>query len=181
MAENNPKMSKLKLSGIMLAVSFLVYMVLYVWVLYQRAAEAEKLKPKPMIGKMIGALKAFHQQVGRYPEDFREVNKQVWKYPNAGNYGQTGREITAHRYFYFYEPVDHHTCMLWALPLPSQGEASSQPSFFLVLTPEYIKNWRGPALDVEKAKVIKQRQGIVPTLEELEKAGLIEQKAITKY
>jgi len=49
------------------------------------------------------------------------------------------------------------------------------------MTPAYIKNWRGPALDVEKARVIKQRQGIVPTLEELEKAGLIEQKTITKY
>ena len=180
MAENNQKNSKLMICGIILALVVIIYLVGFGYLYYQRSAAAEEARVKPMVEKMIGSLKAFHERIGRYPHDFKEVNEQVWHYPRT-RYGETGRELTARKYFYLYQLVDNHTCLLWATPVSPDGEGASQPAFFLVVTPKYIKNWRGAAITSSKAGKIKRRQNVIPTLDELEGIGLYEQPLIIKY
>jgi hypothetical protein len=72
-------------------------------------------------------------------------------------------------YYYFYYLVDPRACTLWAIPINKRREEGS--TFFLALTPEAARRWKGAPLGLEEIK----RLPPIPEPLQLALLGLIEQ------
>jgi hypothetical protein len=73
-------------------------------------------------------------------------------------------------YYYLYYAVDSGACTLWAIPINKRREEGS--TFFLALSPETVRRWKGAPLALDE---IKRLPGI-PEPAQLALLGLTEQQ-----
>jgi hypothetical protein len=75
-------------------------------------------------------------------------------------------------YYYVYYAIDATACCLWAIPINKRREEGS--TFFLALTPDAARKWKGAPLGLEEIK----RLPPVPDPAQLAVLGLTEQAVV---
>ena len=137
------------------------------------ASQQEKaMLPRPAVDQIIKALRAYHQKAGKFPESFTELETRVWRQSHARTFGEDGRSLSMANYYYIYYLVDSGACTLWAIPINKRREEGS--TFFLALSPEIARRWKGAALAFDEIK----RLPALPDPAQLAVLGLTEQQPI---
>ncbi|MGE0128982.1 MAG: hypothetical protein AB7U82_12960 [Blastocatellales bacterium] len=147
MAKPELKFNKLKATYLMLALCAILAVGSYGWHVYSLFRDWRLNMPQPQIEKLTKDLRLYHAKTGRFPGTFVEINNLIWRTKPMPNYGVNGRQAWVKNYYYFYTNVDERTCAIWVLPVGPQRHYAS--SFFLVLSPEWLRSWKGNALDDE--------------------------------
>ena len=162
----------LRISFILLAVAIVLTVVCYVYSRWAEAQRQQELLPRLAADSMVKGLRQYQRQTGQFPPDFAELEQRIWKHTNVPDFGPAKRTLTVANYYYIYSKVDPLTCAVWAIPSGPRREEGS--THFLVIGPEVIRRWKGPALS--KADIDKLEP--VPTADVLNVLGMIEQSMI---
>ena len=162
----------LRISFILLAVAIVLTVVCYVYSRWAEAQRQQELLPRLAADSMVKGLRQYQRQTGQFPADFAELEQRIWKHTNVPDFGPTKRTLTVANYYYIYSKVDPLTCAVWAIPSGPRREEGS--THFLVIGPEVIRRWKGPALS--KADIDKLEP--VPTADVLNVMGMTEQSMI---
>lgn len=141
------KLNKLKATYLMLALCAILAVGSYSWHVYTLFRDWQVNMPQPQLERLTKDLRIYQARTGHFPSTFVEINNLIWHTKPAPDYGDNGRQSRTKNYYYFYTRVNDHTCAIWALPTGPQRHYAS--SFFLVLSPEWLRNWKGKALDDE--------------------------------
>lgn len=118
---------------------------------------------------MTRDLLSFHKKRGGFPKDLKELEGVVWEIKESRSYSDDKRGLTHRNYYYLYTRITHHHFTLWAIPLGRQREEAA--TWFLLVTPEMRRRWKGSALSPEDVKGLTAD----PSANELSVLGLIEQ------
>lgn len=141
------KLNKLKATYLMLALCAILAVGSYGWHVYTLFRDWQVNMPQPQLERLTKDLRIYQARTGHFPSTFVEINNLIWHTKPAPDYGDNGRQSRTKNYYYFYTRVNDHTCAIWALPTGPQRHYAS--SFFLVLSPEWLRSWKGKALDDE--------------------------------
>jgi hypothetical protein len=162
----------LRISFILLAVAIVLTVVSYVYSRWAEAQRQQELLPRLAADSMVKGLRQYQRQTGQFPVDFAELEQRVWKHTNIPDFGPAKRTLTVANYYYMYSKVGPLTCAVWAIPSGPRREEGS--THFLLIGPEVIRRWKGPALS--KADIDKLEP--VPTTDVLNVMGMTEQSII---
>ena len=169
MADTGDKKPTLKLPFMALAVIAIFGGCVYGYHLYRLACAEEALVPQLAIAQLVNSLRAYQAQSGQFPKNFHDLNERIWRRDPPPAFGQEGRDILLNYYWYFYTQVNAETCALWALPLGPKRELGK--AFYVVLTPNWMRVWKGAALSDEQQRLIHN----IPTPELLAQLQMKEQ------
>ena len=148
------------IAGLSLAL-FIISMVYSSWS-HERQREANM--PVPAMEAIVLALRTFHQQTGRFPRDFNELDERVWKGVRRAQISPDGKSLTAPQSHYYYtlhtiNPADPTRAIvpvkagIWAVPTgPRAHEAAT---YFWYVTPTQSERWMGPALTQDQVGVVR--------------------------
>ena len=168
MEKSQLKFGKLRASYLLIALGIATAMGGYGWRLYALFRDSQLNMPQPQIEKLTKDLRIFHAKTGRFPVNFNEINDLIWHTRPTPDYGKGGRQARTKNYYYFYTRVKENQCAIWALPMGPQRQYAS--SFFLVLTPDWLRAWKGAALDDEKIEQL----AVIPHSDQLATLGMAE-------
>ncbi len=163
---------RIKITFVLLPVCILIVIICYVYGAWARAENEKQLVPRLGVDSMVKGLRQYQRETGQFPGDFSELDKRIWKYKTAPDFGSTKRTLSFANYYYVYAKSDPLTCTIWAIPSGPKREEGS--THFLVVTPDVIRNWKGPALG--KADI--DRISSEPSADLLNMLGMTEQKII---
>jgi len=154
----------------LLALMLLIYLGSWAYSAYAAEWRAKSQIPRvdPVL-KIIKGLRQYQHDKVRFPPSFNEVEASYWKHPNPPAYGNSGRTVTVQNYYYYYTFLTPTRCSLWMIPVGPHIEESN--SYFLILSPDDRRKWKGPAFSVKEAAAISG----TPTYAELALLGMIEQ------
>ncbi len=141
------KLNKLKATYLILALCAILAVGSYGWHVYTLFRDWQVNMPQPQIEKLTKDLRIYQAKTGHFPSSFVEINNLIWHTKPAPDYGDNGRQSRTKNYYYFYTKVNDHTCVIWALPTGPQRHYAS--SFFLVLSTEWLRSWKGAEMDDE--------------------------------
>jgi hypothetical protein len=147
MTKPGMKLGKLKASHLLIALGVVTVLAGYGWRLYALFRDSQMNMPQPQIEKLTRDFRIYHVKTGHFPETFIEINNLIWRTKPTPNYGNAGRQARTKNYYYFYTKVNNHTCTIWALPIGPRRQYAS--SFFVVLSPNWVRHWTGEALNDE--------------------------------
>lgn len=150
----------LTVAGLSLAL-FIISMVYSSW---SREREREANMPVPAMETIVLALRTFHQQTGRFPRDFNELDERVWKGVRRAQISPDGKSLNAPQSHYYYtlhtiNPADPTRATappkagIWAVPTGER--AAEAATYFWYVTPQDIERWMGPALTSETVGAVK--------------------------
>jgi hypothetical protein len=143
--KTRPGFGKLKITWLLLALAGMVAVGSYGWRVYSLFRDWQVNMPQAQLEKLTSDIRIYRKRIGQFPANFNEINALIWHTKPAPDYGRDGRQARTKNYFYFYTRVNEQTCAIWALPTgPRRNYASS---FFVVLTPEWLRSWQGKSLD----------------------------------
>ncbi len=165
------KLGKLKASHLLIALGTVTFLGGYGWRLYSLFRDSQVNMPQPQIEKLTKDLRFFHAKTGRFPNSFNEINNVLWQTKPTPDYGKNGRQARTKNYYYFYTRVKDDQCAIWALPLGPRRQYAT--SFFLVLTPDWFRAWKGGAID--DATI--DRLPVIPRPDQLATLGMAEMPA----
>ncbi|MCI0389181.1 MAG: hypothetical protein MOB07_10520 [Acidobacteria bacterium] len=120
----------------------------YGYHLYSLFRDLQINKPQHQVEKLIRDLRLYYTQMRRFPQNFIEINERLWRTQPAPDYGVAGRQAHMKNCYYCYTKVSDETCAFWALPLGSQRHYAS--SFFVALSPGWMRAWKGQAMSDEE-------------------------------
>jgi len=120
----------------------------YGYHLYRLARDSQVNKPQPQVERLVKDLRLFQSRTNRFPRNFIEINQLIWRAAPAPDYGTDGRQARTKNYYYYYTKVNDETCAFWALPVGPQRHYA--PSFFVVLSPGWMRAWKGRAMSDEE-------------------------------
>ncbi len=112
---------------------------------------------------VVLALRTFHQQTGRFPVNFHELDERLWKGARHAQISPDGKSLNAPQSHYYYtlhtiNPPDPAHAMqpakagIWGVPTGERaGEAAT---YFWYVTPHNIERWMGPALTRENVGAV---------------------------
>jgi hypothetical protein len=124
----------------------------YGYHLYGLARYLQINKPQPQVERLVKDLRLFQSRTRRFPKNFIEVDQLIWRTAPAPDYGNEGRQARTKNYYYYYTKVNDETCAFWALPVGPKRHYA--PSFFVVLSPGWMRAWKGKAMgDEEIARI----------------------------
>lgn len=165
--------SRLRISFVMVAISLVALVVTYATVTIAAAWRAKEQMPRLAAESLVKSLRAYHQQTGRFPSNFRELEARVWKHKQVPDFGVDGRSLSVANYYYIYYPVDASTCTVWIVPTGPRREEGS--THFLLLTPNGLRRWKGAPLSLDE---VKKLPPAVPQYREMAVLGMTEQPSI---
>jgi len=142
------RFNKLRLSYIFALITVAAGAGGYGYHLYKLARDSQFNKPQPQVERLVKDLRLFQSRTNHFPKNFIEINQLIWRTAPAPDYGSDGRQARAKNYYYYYTKVGDETCAFWALPIGQQRRYS--PSFFVVLSPGWMRAWRGGAMSDEE-------------------------------
>lgn len=174
---NNPvhsRSSKMRFSYIFLVVSLVLLVISLVYSSWHKQNEHEANLPICGIETVVVALRSFHQQTGRFPKDFRELDERIWKGTKREQISEDGKSLNAPASHYFYvlhvvNPIENISTTkeqymkagLWAVPTGTRS--SEAATHFWYITPTDIERWMGPALTSQNIGAI----STIPTEQQL--------------
>jgi hypothetical protein len=139
--------NKLKVTYLILALSALFAVGSYGWRVYTLFRDWQTNMPQPQIERLTKDLRIYYAKTGQFPSTFTEINNLIWHTKPTPDYGSEGRQARTKNCYYFYTKVTDHTCAIWTLPIGPQRHYGS--SFFIVLSPAWLRSWKGNALEDE--------------------------------
>ena len=163
---------KFKLTFVILGVSIIVLVISFAYGTWARTQREKEMVPRLAADSMMKALRQYQRQTGQFPDDFGALEERIWKHSKNPDFGPSKRTLTIANYYYVYAKTDPLTCTIWAIPSGPKREEGS--THFLVITPEVIRRWKGPALskgDIDKI-------ASAPTGDLLNMLGMTEQRII---
>ena len=163
--------NRIKLSLIVAVMALLIVVVAYIYSLWTVDRKKSAEMPVEAVSMMMRDLLRFHEKRGGFPVDLQKLEGVVWERKNR-QFSVENRSINHRNYYYFYTQISPHQFTLWAIPTGSQREDA--PTWFLVVSPEVCRRFKGAALPLEQIDRIEAN----PTLRKLGVFGLIEQPAI---
>jgi hypothetical protein len=157
---------RLRFTYVNLACTLVLLIVAAMYSSWVRNREHEANLPLPALETVVVALRTFHQQTGRFPESFRELDERVWKGARRAQISADGKSLDApvSHYYYTLHSVGLQRestangkatlkVALWAVPTgPRAQEAATH---FWYVTPDRIERWMGPALTSENVSAVK--------------------------
>jgi hypothetical protein len=165
--------SRLRISVMMVGISLVALIVTYAAVTIAAAWRAREQMPRLAADSLVKSLRAYHQQTGRFPANFRELEARVWKHKQVPDFGADGRSLTVANYYYIYYPVDASTCTVWIVPVGPRREEGA--THFLLLTPNGLRRWKGTPLTLDE---VKKLPPAVPQYNEMALLGMTELQPI---
>lgn len=153
--------SKLNITWLLLALAGVFAVGSYGWHIYSLFRDWQVNMPQPQIEKLTKDLRIYHAKTGHFPRTFVEINNLIWHTKPTPDYGDKGKQSRTKNYYYFYTKADDHTCALWALPIGPQRHYAS--SFFIVLSADWLRTWKGRALNDDAINDLP----IIPSLDKL--------------
>lgn len=163
--------NRIKISLIFAAITLLMVVVAYIYSLWSVDRKKNAEMPVEAVSMMMRDLLRFHEKRGGFPEDLQKLEGVVWERKNR-LFSVENRALNHRNYYYFYTQISHHQFTLWAIPTGEQREDA--PTWFLVVSPDSCRRWKGAALPLEQINRIEAN----PTLKKLGVFGLIEQSAV---
>lgn len=151
-------------------VAALLIVGVYIYSLWASERQRAALTPVDAADVMMRDLVSFHKKRGGFPGHLRELEGVVWEQKQGRSYSKGDRGLTHRNYHYLYTRKTNHHFTLWAIPTGNQREEAA--TWFLVVTPESVRRWKGAALSSEDVKGL----NIDPSTNELSLLGLIEQQ-----
>ena len=158
-----------RFSYLILGVSIVSAVGSYAYSLWVTSQKEKASLPRPAIDQIVKALRTYHHQVGRFPDTFIDLQTRVWRHKRLPPFGEDGHSLSMTNYYYVYYAIDATACCLWAIPINKRREEGS--TFFLALTPEAARKWKGAPLRLEEMKHLPP----VPDPAQLALLGLTEQ------
>lgn len=164
--------TRLRISFLMLGLAAAALVIVYATVGLLDAWRAGQQTPRLAADSLVKALRAYHQQTGRFPADFRELEARVWKHQKPPDFGADGRSLSVANYYYLYHPVNAGACTIWIVPTgPRREEASTH---FLLLAPGNLRRWKGAPLSLDEVRKLPP----APSYAEMAVLGMTEQQQI---
>ena len=164
--------SGFRLTYLILGFSIVAVVGSYLYSLWSASQREKALLPRPAVDQIVKALRTYHHQAGKFPQSFVELEGRVWRHTRTPNFGDDGRSLSMANYYYLYYQVDSSVCTLWAIPINRRREEGS--TFFLALSPETVRRWKGAPLALDEIK----RLPSIPDPAQLALLGLTEQQPI---
>jgi len=161
--------SGFRFSYLILGFSIVAVIGSYLYSLWSASQREKALLPRPAVDQIVKALRTYHNQVGRFPQSFVELEARVWRHTRTPDFGDDGRSLSMANYYYLYYAVDSGACTLWAIPINKRREEGS--TLFLALSPDTLRRWKGAPLALDEIK----RLPSVPEPAQLALLGLTEQ------
>ncbi|MGH8598530.1 MAG: hypothetical protein ACREXT_17900 [Gammaproteobacteria bacterium] len=154
MESTGPKhrLSKLRIAFVFALATIAAGAVSYGYHLYRLAQDLQINKPQPQVERLARDLRRYYAETRRFPANFSEINQLLWRTKPEPDYGSDGRRAWTKNYYYFYTKANDETCAFWALPIGSRRQYAS--SFFVVLSPDWMRAWKGEAMSDEEITVI---------------------------
>jgi hypothetical protein len=154
--------SRFRFTYLALAISFIVFISSLVYSIWNHNRQKEANLPVPGIETVVAALRTFHQQTGRFPQDFRELDERMWKGAKRHQISNDGTSLNAANSHYFYtlhvknptigkNATEPPKAGVWAIP--TGVRANQAATYFWYITPTDIERWMGPALTAENIGV----------------------------
>lgn len=162
---------RIKLSLIVAGLALFIVIAAYIYSLWAVDRKKQAELPVEAVSMMMRDLLRFHDKRGGFPEDLQKLEGVVWERKNR-LFSAENRALNHRNYYYFYTRISPHQLTLWAIPTGSKREDS--PTWFLVVSPDICRRFKGAALPLEQVDRIEAN----PTLKQLGVFGLIEQPII---
>jgi hypothetical protein len=163
--------TRIKLSIIVAVAALLIVVAAYIYSLWSVDRKRQAEMPVEAVSMMMRDLLRFHEKRGGFPVDLQKLEGVVWERRNR-LFSAEYRALNHRNYYYFYTQISPHQFTLWAIPTGSQREESA--TWFLVVSPDLCRRWKGAALPLEQIDRIEAN----PTLKKLGIFGLIEQPVV---
>ena len=163
--------TKIKLSLIVAVLALLIVIAAYIYSLWSVDRQKQAEMPVEAVSMMMRDLLRFHEKRGGFPEDLQKLEGVIWERKNR-LFSAENRALNHRNYYYFYTQISPHQFTLWAIP--TGKERDDAPTWFLVVTPEVCRRFKGAALPLEQIDRIEAD----PSLKKLGVFGLIEQSAV---
>ena len=163
---------RFKLTFVILGVGVLVLVISFAYGTWAKTQREREMVPRLAADSLIKSLRQFQRQTGQFPDHFMQVEERIWKHSKVPDFGASKRTLVVANYYYLYAKSDPMTCSVWAIPSGPKREEGS--THFLVITPDVIRHWKGPALSKSEIDSIAPE----PTSNLLITLGMTEQKII---
>jgi hypothetical protein len=141
----------------------------YLYSFWAASQQEKAMQPRPAVDQIVKALRTYHKQVGKFPLNLVELETRVWRQNRGRTFGDDGHSLSIANYYYIYSRIDPLTATLWAVPINARREEGS--TFFLTLTPDTARRWKGAPLALDEIKHLPA----VPDPAQLALLGLTEQ------
>lgn len=158
----------LKIVAVMFLLAVASSLSAYAYHLYNLFKDAQRHIPQPQIDRLLKDFRQFHSRNHRFPRNFVEIDTEIWRTNPKPDYGVEGRQARTKNYYYFYTIVNARQFALWAVPTGPRREDGY--AYFLVVTKEWFRIWRGKAIDESVVPILQA----IPSRDELSKLGLNE-------
>jgi hypothetical protein len=139
--------SKLKATYLCLSMAAVAICGFYGCYLYTLFRDAQLNMPEPQIERLTRDLRLFQSRTRRFPKNFNEINDLIWNTRPKLDYGPDEKQVRVKNYRYIYTRVNNRQCAIWAIPLGAQRHYAF--SFFIVLSPDWMRLWKGKAMSDE--------------------------------
>src|SRR5262249_56799209 len=97
---------RLRMSFMTLGASAAAMIIAYAATTILEARRLREQTPRLAVDSMVKALRAYHGQTGRFPDDFRELEERGWKHKNAPQFRAHHPGMYLAHYLYIYAPVE---------------------------------------------------------------------------
>lgn len=164
--------SRIKLSFIVAGLALFIVIAAYIYSLWSVDRKKSAEMPVESVSMMMRDLLRFHEKRGGFPEDLQKLEGVIWERKNR-LFSAENRALNHRNYYYFYTKISPHQFTLWAIPTGNSREDA--PTWFLVVSPDICRRFKGAALPIEQINRVKAN----PSMKELGIFGLIEQPIIT--
>ncbi len=162
-------MIRLRISLVLIPVAIAVVVGIYVYSLWASERRRSAEIPVEAASVMMRDLLVFHEKRGSFPIDLKQLEGVVWEKKSGRRFSIDDRALSHRNYYYLYTRAGEQRFSLWAVPMGKLREEA--PTWFLTVTPESCRRWKGPALPLEQVGKIKT----TPSIAELGILGLSEQ------
>lgn len=156
--------ARLRITFVLFALSLVLLIAAVVYSAWRSDSEREANIPVPATEMIALALRTFHNQTGRFPRDFRELDRRVWNGTRANQISPDGTSLVASssHYFYTLHTVNPPQLVrvtapakagIWAVPTGERAHEAA--TYFWYVTPQRIEGWMGPALTRESIGAVR--------------------------
>lgn len=162
-------LKSLKISLVMISGATLLVVGVYIYSLWASERKRTAEIPIEAADAMMRDLLSFHKKRGGFPKDLKELEGLIWEKKESRSYSNDKRGLLRRNYYYLYTRLNHHRFTLWAIPMGRQREEAA--TWFLIVTPESHRRWKGSALSPEDVKGL----SLDPSANQVSVLGLVEQ------
>ena len=165
-------LNRLKISLVLAPLALLLLAGAYIYTLW--AAEQQKSKDLPVeaVGMMMRDLLKYHEKLGSFTQNLSEMEGVIWEKKETRIFSLQNRGLIHRNYFYLFTRLDPHRSTVWAIPIGKLRDEA--PSWFLTITPEACRRWKGPAISYDSVRKL----NVEPSFVELSTLGLAEQPGV---